>query len=222
MKVITWNVRRSTRYLDAIPADVALLQECASTEDPKIVSSVIGGSRPRGSAIYAKAGLEPLELPELTHPATLVGAKASDIYVFSIYGLLDENGYSTTTLHRTISDLTHTLRTLIGQRKKVILGGDFNASPMFDRPNARSYRRAHEILFERLEDFGLVNVLPRFHENYVQTLRHNRTNKPWQIDHLFVSENLFTNIKSCEVQDSEAIRSVSDHNPIVCEFSERA
>jgi hypothetical protein len=66
---------------------------------------------------------------------------------------MDEHGYSITTLHRMLSDLTHLFHGKLrkGGTPKVILGGDLNASIQMD---AKQGDDSHRIFFQRLEDLA--------------------------------------------------------------------
>ena len=114
--------------------------------------------------------------------------------VISLYGLLD-NGYSSTTLHRMLSDLTLLLDGKMGKRQFVI-GGDLNASIQFDEQQPG---QSHRVLFDRLSQFGLVNCIQKFHPFPVQTLRKENSDIPWQIDYLFASNDLAESLISCDI-----------------------
>jgi len=136
-----------------------------------------------------------------------------DSYIcISLYGLFEKVGntnYSITNLHRILSDLTGILNS---RSKKIILGGDFNASLQFDKLQTGE---SHRIFFERLEDFGLINCYKPFHQNFIQTLRDPRSTTPWQDDYLFISNALTDKLISCEVLENDKIKTFSDHNPVM-------
>ena len=118
-------------------------------------------------------------------------------------------------LHRIFSDLTLLLEGKMGKRD-IILWGDFNASIQFDK---RQKRESHHILFEQVKNFGLIDCLGSFHEELVQTYRHNQGNEPWQLDYLFLSERLEDKLENCYVIDESNVMKLSDHNPVVAELN---
>src|SRR5437016_13414886 len=98
--------------------DFALLQETipiSRSRDRFCVWQEIGGSRKWGSAVVSrKLPLTELPLKTNAYPGALTVAEADvpgkfNIVLDSMYGQMDEHGYSITTLHRMLSDLTHLL-----------------------------------------------------------------------------------------------------------------
>jgi len=111
--------------------------------------------------------------------------------------------------------LTGILNGHIGGKRSIILGGDLNASIQCDIYDGG---KAHQIFFQRLEDFKLKNCFTPFFGDFVQTHRHGRSDKPWQNDYFFISKTLSKNLKSCVVLDNENVKRFSDHNPVVIEL----
>ena len=137
-----------------------------------------------------------------------------ELYTFiSLYAIL-ENGYSITTLHRMFSDLTPILDGKMdswGNRRKVILGGDFNASLQWDEQQPGE---SHKIMFERLENFGMVDLIRERYNEPVQTWRSKNAKRRWQLDYVFVSNNIVDKVNEIKVLYDQQIEQLSDHNPI--------
>jgi exonuclease III len=220
--------------MNKLAADVSLIQEAS---DPGMhgiskegyVWHEIGGTRRWGSGIVARhLQLDEIKSPgefKNSYPGALMGARVKlpgkgITNIFSVYGLLDkdpynESIYSTTTLHRMLSDLTFLLRYMKRKRQHIIFGGDLNASIQFDEKWHNYYANTHKIFFERLADFGLVDCFSRFFSKPIQTFRHSRSSTPWQNDYLFVSREIIDKVKSCEVLSYAEVKQLSDHNPVV-------
>jgi len=247
-KIATWNMghwmykekaQAAWAYIDEIiRPDISLVQEAAPLSDEgRFVGSnnkspvslscdntylwrAIGGKRKWGSGIFTR-GLPLREVPfNNCYPGCVVAAEVmlpddSSLTVVSLHGLIDAEGYSITVLHRMLSDLTLLLDGKMGKRQ-IIIGGDFNADVQFDK---RQPGESHRIFFERLKNFGLFDCLARFHESPVQTLRHAKSQVPWQNDYIFASEGLSEHLVSCDVNDSEEVHELSDHNPVVAVFN---
>ncbi|MBN2002619.1 MAG: endonuclease/exonuclease/phosphatase family protein [Anaerolineae bacterium] len=237
LKLVTWNMafwshrtylEEAWEYLlQKTDADIFLFQESYPSQGLKDGSnflwSEIGDTRKWGTGIYSKK--HPLQRVDVTtiHTGSLVVGEVTitdtmKLTVVSLYGVLEAVGrelYAITSLHRMLSDLTGILNGHIGGKRNIILGGDLNASLQCDL----SYGgRAHEIFFQRLEDFKLMNCFTPFFDDFVQTHRHSRSKKPWQNDYFFISKTLSKNLKSCVVIDDENVRRLSDHNPVVIEI----
>jgi endonuclease/exonuclease/phosphatase family metal-dependent hydrolase len=236
LKVAAWNMAHwshrkvaadAWRFLDKeIDADFALLQEAVPPEDRPSGCCVwreIGESRRWGSAVVSREiELHEIALRSNAYPGALTVAEAVlptglSLVFISVYGQLDEHGYSITTLHRMLSDLTHLLHGKLrkGGTPRVILGGDLNASPQFD---ARQGDKSHALFFARLEDFDLVDCQGEFNSNRPRTLRHGRSKVPWVNDYIFASESVAARAVKADVLETPDVLSLSDHNPVVVTF----
>ena len=237
IKLATWNMaywshkaylEEAWNYLDKeIDADIVLVQESTPPkrmiEDPNLLWFEIGETRKFGTGIFSKR--YPIRyLPiqgEYTGSLVVGEVKITDsveLTVISLYGLLETVGntyYAITSLHRMLSDLTGILNGHIGGKRNIVLGGDLNASPQWDKHYGG---KAHQIFFDRLEDFKLKNCFEPFYDDFVQTHRHSRSNRLWQNDYFFISNTLGDKLKSCVVIDNETVRRLSDHNPVVIEL----
>lgn len=226
VRVVTWNIRRKPHERvwevleKGLHPTIALLQETRIRipQSPCFISRDIGCNK-RGTAILSDL---PMKKKDLSHfscvSGTVVAAELdlgdgkAPVTVISIYGLMDK-GYAITKLHHLFSDLTSILKPA---RKRVILGGDFNASLQCDRPPKY---QAHRILFDRVKDFGLVDCLAQFREFPVQTWRNpGNPSKPWQLDYLFASESIAKKLMSCDVPADDNVYQFSDHKPVVAVF----
>jgi exodeoxyribonuclease-3 len=237
VKLVTWNMgfwshkaylEEAWKYLlEEIDADIFLFQEARPPQELKDDSNLlwfeIGGRRNWGTGIYSKK--YPVQyLPirsEYTGSLVVGEAQITDtleLTIISLYGLLETVGstsYAITTLHRMLSDLTGILNGHRGGKRNIILGGDLNASLQCDIYYGG---KAHQIFFQRLEDFKLKDCFEPFFNDFVQTHRHNRSNRPWQNDYFFISTTLAEKLRSCVVIDNEDVRRLSDHNPVIMEL----
>ena len=69
--------------------------------------------------------------------------------------------------------------------------------------------------FDAILDMGFHDCMRKFNSDPVQTHRHTRSKFPWELDHMFATENLYerlTDIRTVEVPE------LSDHDPIVADF----
>lgn len=81
------------------------------------------------------------------------------------------------------------------------------------------HNKSHQLLFERLGDFWLRDVYELSgNTTHVQTLRHHRSEKPWQNDYCFIGESLVKQFVKYEIVDNEDVRRFSDHNVLVVEI----
>jgi len=169
-----------------------------------------------GSAVYVAEGFELRHLPlEACHPGAFVAAEVEGpglpgpITVVSLYGVFEKIlgiDYCSTTLHRSISDLTCLLDDR-SRRGRIVLGGDLNVSPAVPE-----WRDVHLPLFERIEQFGL--------ESCFEYLEHpTPTWRTKQLDHVFVSRELIPRVSTSSVVE---VGELSDHHALLVEVDARA
>ena len=76
-----------------------------------------------------------------------------------------------------------------------------------------SYSQTHNV--DGILDMGFLDCMRKFNPEPVQTHRNARSKFPWELDHMFATENLYerlTDIHTVEVLE------LSDHDPIVADF----
>ncbi|MCC6877067.1 MAG: hypothetical protein IT378_22370, partial [Sandaracinaceae bacterium] len=114
----------------------------------------------------------------------------------------------------------------LGRAERMIVGGDFNAARLFDEV----YPGQHDFgaFFDGMERRGLCDCHWRFHGQEKQTFWRKGSVRPYQDDHLFVSETLAPHVRRCAVVDDELVasgnpptavaRMLSDHGPVLLEI----
>jgi exonuclease III len=240
LRVVSWNINcrgaESWEYLErTLRPDVALLQEAVPPDGVANVQWRPIDRRRFGSAIvtYGAVSARPLggvplaeatetDLPE-SHPGAFQVAEVAlpgmaAVTMISLYGfmpkVMNQTAYATTTLQRSLSDLTPLLDTRRNGGRRVVLAGDLNATPQYsDKYDARH----QELVIERIGAFGLVDCLREAHGDYVTTFRRTRgaVTVEYQDDWMFRTPNLV--LLSCVVV-GDAMGPYSDHAPIVAEF----
>ena len=238
-----WMVLR-----DEIKADIALLQEVVPPHGVDAVYQPIGGTRRWGSAVVgitvpvsqvteAKGRANSTSLPMIhTRPGSVAIASATfgdrPLTFVSMYGLI-EHGYADPTVQRQLSDLAP-LFDDPAHADRIILGGDLNITTQWTGTDAR-YRNWSAATFGRISAFGLVDCLDVYRPDgpladcgcldgaacrHIRTQRHARSDFPWQNDYLFASAKITDRaiLKSAYVYDSDAIRTLGDHLPLVADF----
>ena len=186
----------------------------------------------------ARSPYSPQDVPlRGTHPGCVAVAQAalpdrSKLTLISVYGLIDA-GYSVTTLHRILSDLTP----LFDDRRyndHVVFGGDLNAGTQAGEGDRHLAR--HRLVFERIKAFGLVYCLDMKLGatrplagcpcgaaacRHIRTYRHGGKphGVPWQNDYIFASEHLATKLTACHAHDEAGAWSLSDHCPVIADFA---
>jgi exonuclease III len=111
-----------------------------------------------------------------------------------------------------------------------IVGGDYNTSEKFDKEwqdkNGVRYglrSSGNKEVLDRMYEIGFGECLKGHNKKIIPTLNHNRWGIRHQIDHLFVTNNLYKNLIECNVGDKSIIfkESLSDHLPIIANFKDK-
>jgi exonuclease III len=120
------------------------------------------------------------------------------------------------------------LRNRVANDEIWIVGGDYNSSETFDwdwqnrngkRFGIRSSGNAENL--ERMRRLGFTECLRQTENDpIIPTFRHSRGRIEHQMDHLFVSNQLYSRLDKCTVGDRDVIfdRALSDHLPIIADF----
>ena len=98
-----------------------------------------------------------------------------------------------------------------------IVGGDFNSSPTFDM----TFGSGNQEIIDRMYSLGFKECLKEYNGKLTPTFKNPKGGKIiHQIDHLYTSNDIFKNLKYCNVIDQQEIfqKSLSDHLPIVANF----
>jgi len=110
-----------------------------------------------------------------------------------------------------------------------IVGGDFNSSETFDG----EWQDSHQLKFgirssgnreflDRMKDLRFTECLREYTGKITPTFRHSKGQAIHQLDHLFISNNIYSRIKSCRVGQSTIFSDkLSDHLLIIADFSDR-
>ncbi len=246
MKIATYNLRHGgkakvhwSRLLDDFSVDLLLVQESYHPEEhllpllrPEAKRSSVWEKLPNdkikwGSGIYSTSGkLTPITVPgfvgsvvgaELDCPNWLAGPDTS-ILVFSIHAPTNKISYV-----RNVNFILDEISKIASDRP-IILGGDFNLTITKHRPSdAKKTKASEKNIHARLrEEFGLFNCWDFTNPDIplTQTLRWSmdRSNA-YHCDGIFFPNSWADHIESCKVLQGDDWTALSDHNPIIAEFS---
>lgn len=227
-----------------IGAHVALVQEAVPPLElarNRAVYGELAGHRNWGSAVVAldpAITIEPIRsvrlpfsrrrfLLENTHPgsvaiARLTVADIQPITLVSVYGVWD--GPVVATMHRVIADLVPLFDSPQGAR--VILGGDLNVS---DATTDAKYLARGEALLAAIRSLGLVAVKtlvanapaspPDCPCGKAPTCGHIATWGSAELDHLFVTPSLASQVTAVTVDPASVQAGLSDHVPLVLDLA---
>jgi len=222
MRVVTWNMNKRKVgnwewLLEELDPDIALVQEAGPL--PRGVKAIVRTfKKTNRTAIYSK--LKSQERLKLHHDngMGLLVARIGDLFCLNVYANLDFKpvypsllGYIATY----VSVARHRLKF-----NHLLIAGDFNMDRRMDE-NPTSSRFAAKGtyptngFFDAILDLGFLECMKKFSSVPVQTHYHNRSNFPWELDHMFATQALYEKLNSIQVVSAKGL---SDHNPIVADF----
>lgn len=100
-----------------------------------------------------------------------------------------------------------------------IVGGDYNLSVTFDSWQKKP--RGNQEYLDRMKKLGFIECLKEFNGKLVPTFKNSSNGKIiHQMDHLFVTQNLYPKLNNCYAGDTSVIfgNQLSDHLPIIADF----
>lgn len=122
------------------------------------------------------------------------------------------------------------LKNSILDNEKWIVGGDYNISETFDKEwqdkNGKVFgirSSGNKEIIDRMYAMGFTECLRKSNnDNIIPTFKHSNQTVVHQIDHLFVTNDLYSKLEKCNVGDQAVIfgESLSDHLPIIADFNE--
>ena len=225
MKVLTWNCnlvfRKDFELIKHFDSDIVVIQECEKLDIDQFEgykSHWIGLNDSKGLAVLTKGGSTfPSDLfhSDLVYFLPVSFGDTAVLGVWAFNGRADEkipdgSGY-------VLDALSH-YDEWIKSHKNIVIAGDFNNAPRFDKPghpnnfvdiNTRlldlGLKSAYHVYSD--EDFGKELKFTHYHQKNL--------NKGFHIDYIYTN---FENINSFFIGTPEDWITVSDHLPIVSDF----
>ena len=183
------------------------------------------GSNQWGSGVFSRAGvLKQVEVPSFN--GLVVGAKLTEtpwqadtesMFVFSVHAPNGTGGYS-----GQVNLILDEIAKII-DGKEVIIAGDFNLSVSHWAESVRQSSHQDLAIQSRLaNEFGLINCWQAANPDREpqQTLRWtgDRTT-PYHCDAILVPKRWKDRLQTCSILSGEEWEALSDHNPVIAEFS---
>ena len=119
------------------------------------------------------------------------------------------------------------LKNMVSNNKRWIVGGDYNISETFDKKWQDDNRvkfgirsSGNKEILDRMQKIGFTECLRKYNNEIIPTFKHSSGEIVHQIDHLHVTNNLYSELKKCGTGEQSKIfgESLSDHLPIIADF----
>lgn len=230
MKIVTWNCngafRRKFRDISEYDADVYVIQEC---ENPNTVhesdfrdwaqnSLWTGVSGRKGLGIFAKKEIEikPLDWDSQKLEHFIACRVNSD---FNLVGTWCHG--ASLSKYAYIGQLWRYLQIHKSRLDRAVIAGDFNSNKFWDK-KGREWN--HSEVVRVLNECEIDSVYHKcLKENQGEETQptfyfQKSLSKPYHIDYIFASDELYTNLKAFVVGQPTEWLELSDHMPVSCEF----
>lgn len=245
MKFVTWNcngaLRKKTEALDALDADVYIIQEC---EDPAQSTDAfrdwagsylwVGTSKHKGLGVFPKKGntvklaawFGAFKQPGVINSNSSTSWSTADLKLFLPFTLNEDFQFlgvwtkaEGADVFSYIGQLWKYLQIHRGQlrRERTILLGDLNSNSIWDGPDRRWN---HSDVVEELRDIELQSTYHRqtgeaHGQESTQTFfLHRNLEKAYHIDYVFTSGDLLDQAR-VEIGDPKTWLNFSDHMPLL-------
>ncbi|WP_339758140.1 endonuclease/exonuclease/phosphatase family protein [Algoriphagus aquimarinus] len=235
LNIVTWNCngafRRKFNFIDEFKTDIYVIQECENPNESNDLCYLewgknhlwIGDSKHKGLGIFAREEIS-LELLDWTnnyednpvkHFLTCrVNSEFDLIAVWTHYNKSPTFGY--------IGQFWKYLQLHKSNFKNCLIVGDFNSNSIWDKPK-RAWN--HSEVVRELEEINITSLY-HFEGNQTQGNEEHPTfflqknlNKPYHIDYIFGSSGFRNNLEKIEIGKVEDWIRLSDHLPLIAEFS---
>jgi len=230
VRIVTWNCngvfRRKLEAVDALNADVLVIQEC---EDPAQSSGDYlkwagdylwtGYDKNKGIGIFPRKGqsVEPLDWPGKEYQLFLP-ARIDRIH--SLIGVWTQNCKPATLSY--IGQFWHFMQLNKGRFDlNTCILGDFNSNSRWDSEHAT---QSHTAAVERFRKLGMGSAYHEFSGEPQGAERHPtfwfRKNKRtvYHLDYAFLSRPLLSKLRNVVIGHSDDWLSSSDHAPVLLEI----
>ena len=235
MKIVTWNCngafRRKFNFIDELNADIYVIQECENPKESKDLGYLewaknylwVGDSKHKGLGVFVKGDikLEKLEWSTIYNDHSvkhflpcLINGEIQFIGVWAHSNKSPNFGY--------IGQFWKYIQLHKSKFNQIVIAGDFNSnvkwnqwdrwwnhSDVIRELNEAKIESLYHIYFEEQQGSELQ---PTF---FLQ----KNLNKPYHIDYIFGSELFKDILQKIEIGNVEDWITLSDHLPMISEFS---
>jgi len=226
MKVLTWNCNlvfsKDFELIRHFDSDIIVIQECEKLDLDQFEgykSHWIGMNDSKGLAVLTKG--------ESNFPSDLfrcdlvyfLPVSFGDTAVLGVWAFNGRAGGKVTRGSGYVLDALSHYESWIKSHKRIVVAGDFNNAPRFDKPG---HINNFVDINTRLNDFGLNSAYHAFsdepigNESRYTHFHQKNPNKGFHIDYIYTN---FKAIDSVEIGKFEDWASVSDHVPLISMFT---
>ena len=204
--------------LDAHDPDFVLAQEASPLPDNLTASIRTTTKKSNRTVFYSKKQNHVDVKMESDCGMGLLVTQHRSLFFINVYANLDFKPVNPALLGYIAKFVTNLRRR--HNAKNIIIGGDFNMDRrMDDNPTSTKFALKDTYptnnFFDAILDMGFHDCMRKLNDAPIQTHRNPKSNFPWELDHIFATENLYNSLKKVDVP---YVAALSDHDPIIATF----
>ena len=223
MRIVSWNMNKRKEgnwewIIENSDADYILAQEASPL--PSNIEATVRTTTKKSnrSVFYSKLQNHKRLKMSTDSGMVLIVTNAENIFFICVYANLDFKPVDPPLMGLLATYVANIRRH--HSAKNILIAGDFNMDRrMDDNPTGTKFANKGTSptndFFDAILDMGFHDCMRKFSSVPLQTHRNAKSKFPWEIDHMFATEDLYnalTDIKTIEVPE------LSDHDPIIANF----
>ena len=222
MKLVTWNCSRGSyakkgALLDALQADITVLQECAKPATESESMLWFGDNPRQGILVVAASPYTIHALPTLVDiPKFVIPIEVRGPQHFTLFAVWSKGRQK----YRYVMGVVKAIeayRALVESTPTVVIG-DLNSNAIFDHYHPKALN--HSALIQLLDSVGLVSSYHAFFQEAQGSETRPtcyllwKRERPYHIDYCFVPKSWMARVRHVDVGDYESWKQFSDHRPL--------
>ncbi len=236
MKIVTWNcngaLRKKFEQLKSLNADIYIVQECENPIQTKSQEYIdwaknylwIGDNKNKGIGIFAQADIELKKLDWLDNYRNHKVKHFLPCNINNEFDLLAVWTHSNNSpTFGYIGQLWKYLQLNKDKINNSFIVGDLNSNKIWDKWD-RWWN--HSDVIKELNDIGIESFYHKFYgeeqgkESRPTFFHRRKIENPYHIDYVFGNNKFLSKLNRFEIGEINEWLAISDHLPIICEFSE--
>jgi len=223
MRVLTWNMNKRKKgnwewIINNFSPDYMLVQEASPLPKGVFATTRITTKKLNISAFYSKNRNHKRLKMSKDYGMGLLVIKSKNIFFINVYANLDFKP-----MYLSLLGLLSTYILDIRKRhdaKHILIAGDFNMDRrMDDNPTGTRFTAKDTFpinnFFDSILGMGFYDCMRKFDSKPIQTYRHSFSKYPWELDHMFVTKELYESLDKIKLLNAP---NLSDHDPILADF----
>ena len=229
MKIVTWNCNlkfaKKFEHLESMNADICIIQECEKLKEdyfPNAKFFWTGRIENKGLGVLIKNGSASLDSIHNPNLINFLPIRSDDIKILGVWAYNHRaKKFGDAVSGETIQAIEFYKEWSVGNDLPCVLGGDFNNSVIWDKPNNQNN---FQNINSKLEDLGFNSAYhsqtaDQFGSEETATFFHTKQeSKKYHIDYLYLKS---LKSRSVELGKYEDWIKLSDHSPLIVELSIR-